>query len=96
MCVALCGFSQSHDVQCVVGDTVHRVDYGDGYYPTGSLENRKAYLKHIRDSIDAIPFDTTRDKDYWRRAIVNGKWSFFTSSRLQNAPPSNLVTELGR
>ncbi|MBR2146768.1 MAG: hypothetical protein IJ925_04990, partial [Muribaculaceae bacterium] len=73
--VSLCGFSQDRDARHVAGDTVLRVDYGDGYYPTGSLENRKAYLKHIRDSIDAIPFDTTRDNDYRRRAIVNGKWS---------------------
>ena len=55
-----------------------RVDYGDGVTPFGSIEKRKVFLKHIRDSIDAIPFDTTRDDDYWRRAIVNGKWSFFT------------------
>ena len=39
---------------------------------------RRALLKQVRDSINAIPFDTTRDDDYWRRAIVNGKWSFFT------------------
>lgn len=54
-----------------------RIDYGDGVTPFGSIEKRKLFLKHIRDSIDAIPFDTTRDDDYWRRSIVNGEWGFF-------------------
>ena len=49
-----------------------------GSLPTAAIEDRKVFLKHIRDSINAIPFDTTRDDDYWRRCIVNGKWSFFT------------------
>ncbi len=55
-----------------------RVDYGSGVYPGGDIDQRRAFLKHVRDSIDAIPFDTTRDDDYWRRCIVNGRWSFFT------------------
>ena len=54
-----------------------------GSSPFDPIADRKAFLKHLRDSIDAIPFDTTRDKDYWRRAIVNGKWSFFTDSTVR-------------
>jgi hypothetical protein len=57
-----------------------------------SLAERKVLLKHIRDSIDAIPFDTTRDDDYWRRAIVNGEWSFFTDPTVKLP----LVLNLGR
>ena len=79
ICVALCSFSQSRDAAASqLAGTVATGGYGDGIYPGGSLQDRRLFLKHIRDSIDAIPFDTTRDDDYWRRAIVNGKWSFFT------------------
>ena len=67
--------------------------YGDGVTPFGSLENRKAFLKHIRDSIDAIPFDTTRDDDYWRRAIVNGEWSFFTDPTVKKPLLLNIASK---
>ena len=84
ICVVLTSFAQSHDAGInSVGDTVVKVDYGDGLFPGGSLESRKAFLRHIRDSIDAIPFDTTRDDDYWRRAIACGKWSFFTDTTVK-------------
>jgi len=53
-------------------------DYSVGSSPFSPLEHRRLFLKHIRDSIDAVPFDTTRDDDYWRRSVVNGKWGFFT------------------
>ncbi len=49
-----------------------------GSSPLAPIDDRKMFLKHIRDSIDAIPFDTTRDDRYWERAITNGEWSFFT------------------
>lgn len=49
-----------------------------GSSPTSDIADRKVFLKHIRDSINAIPFDTTRDDDYWRRCIVNGRFGFFT------------------
>ena len=51
--------------------------YKRGSSPFAPINERKLFIKHIRDSINAIPFDTTRDNDYWRRCIVNGEWSFF-------------------
>ena len=51
--------------------------YKRGSSPFAPINERKLFIKHIRDSNNAIPFDTTRDNDYWRRCIVNGEWSFF-------------------
>ena len=62
-----------------------------GSSPFDPIAERKVFLKHIRDSIDAIPFDTTRDNDYWRRAIVNGKWSFFTDPTVRLPFPLNFA-----
>lgn len=70
--------------------------YHRGSSPYSSLEDRKLFLKHIRDSIDAIPFDTTRDDDYWRRAIVNGEWSFFTDSTVKKPLLLNLASKAYR
>ena len=66
-----------------VGDTIANpvqsvVVTSSGKAVLAPTHARRALLKQVRDSINAIPFDTTRDDDYWRRAIVNGKWSFFT------------------
>ena len=66
-----------------VGDTIANpvqsvVVTSSGKMVLAPTHARRALLKQVRDSINAIPFDTTRDDDYWRRAIVNGKWSFFT------------------
>lgn len=57
--------------------------YRRGSLPSAPLEDRKLFIKHIRDSIDALPWDTTRDKHYWKRAIVNGEWSFFTDKTVK-------------
>ena len=51
--------------------------YKRGASPFSSIDDRKLFIKHIRDSLDAIPFDTTRDDKYWERCIVNGEWDFF-------------------
>ncbi len=59
-------------------------------YSDLSIDERKALLKHVRDSIDAIPFDTTRDSRYWERAITNGEWSFFTDPTVKLPPFLNL------
>lgn len=67
--------------------------YKRGSSPFARIDDRKAFLKHIRDSIDAIPFDTTRDDDYWRRAIVNGKWSFFTDPTVKKPGFLNLASK---
>lgn len=68
----MCG--QETKIDTILLDT----SYKKGSSPHSSLDDRKLFIKHIRDSIDAIPFDTTRDDRYWERAIVNGEWSFFT------------------
>ena len=67
------------------GDTVTQEQYDK------LLQERKALLKHVRDSIDAIPFDTTRDDRYWERAITNGEWSFFTDPKVKKPFPLNLA-----
>ncbi|MBR6489017.1 MAG: DUF4421 domain-containing protein [Muribaculaceae bacterium] len=61
-----------------IDTTLLDTSYKKGCSPYSSLDDRKQFIKHIRDSIDAIPFDTTRDDHYWKRAIANGEWSFFT------------------
>lgn len=66
-------------------------DYGRGSSPFSPVEDRKIFLKHIRDSIDAIPWDTTRDNKYWERAIRNGKWSFFTDHTVKKPFPISLA-----
>ena len=83
--------SKAHQQPCtsVSSDTVMR-----GSSPFSSLEDRKRFIKHIRDSIDAIPFDTTRDDDYWRRAIVNGKWSFFTDPTVKKPGLLNFASKV--
>ena len=65
--------------------------YKKGSSPFAPVEDRKLFLKHIRDSIDAIPWDTTRDDHYWERAIRNGKWSFFTDPQVKKPFPLNLA-----
>lgn len=65
----------------------------DGNTVLAPTHARKTMLKHIRDSIDAIPFDTTRDDDYWRRAIVNGEWSFFTDPTVKLPGLLNLASK---
>lgn len=82
--VAIAASANGMAIDCAsgVGDSVSYNastgrDYKKGSDPFAPLDDRKAFLKHIRDSIDAIPFDTTRDDDYWRRCIVNGEWGFF-------------------
>lgn len=65
--------------------------YKKGSSPFAPVEDRKLFLKHIRDSIDAIPWDTTRDDHYWERSIRNGKWSFFTDPQVKKPFPLNLA-----
>lgn len=72
----------------------HSAAYHRGSSPFSSINDRKVFLKSIRDSIDAIPFDTTRDDDYWRRAIVNGKWSFFTDPTVKKPGLLNLASKI--
>ena len=67
------------------------LDHGRGSSPFSPIEDRKIFLKHIRDSIDAIPWDTTRDNKYWERAIRNGKWSFFTDHTVKKPFPISLA-----
>ena len=55
------------------------------------LQERKALIKHIRDSIDAIPWDTTRDNKYWQRAMMNSEWGFFTDKTVKLPPLLNLA-----
>ena len=95
-----CGVAHSHssDVDVALGKSDSTAveagaseSYRKGSDPMSPLEDRKVFLKHIRDSIDAIPFDTTRDDDYWRRAIINGKWSFFTDPTVKLPFPLNLA-----
>ena len=62
-----------------------------GSSPFAPIPERKAFLKHIRDSIDALPFDTTRTNDYWCRSIMNGKWGFFTDKTVRLPFPFNFA-----
>ncbi len=67
--------------------------YKKGSSPFAPIEDRKLFLKHIRDSIDAIPWDTTRDDHYWERAIRNGEWSFFTDRTVKKPFPLSLASK---
>lgn len=67
--------------------------YKKGSSPLAPIEDRMLFLKHIRDSIDAIPWDTTRDGHYWERAITNGEWSFFTDPTVKKPFPLNLAAK---
>lgn len=80
----------------IAGTTPSRISYVDSAYRKGtwqqvSVDDRKQFIKHLQDSINALPFDTTRDKDYWRRAIVNGEWSFFTDPTAKKPGLLNLA-----
>ena len=67
--------------------------YKKGSSPFAPIEDRKLFLKHIRDSIEAIPWDTTRDDHYWERAIRNGEWSFFTDPTVKKPFPLSLASK---
>jgi len=67
-------------------------NYKKGSSPLAPIEDRQLFLKHIRDSIDAIPWDTTRNDTYWERAIANGEWSFFTDPAVNKPIPIELAS----
>ncbi len=67
--------------------------YRQGSSPLDPIEDRKLFLKHVRDSIAALPWDTTRDDRYWERAIVHGEWSFFKDHTVKKPFPLSLAAK---
>ena len=90
---ALTMWAVNDERQSMNGTSTLDTCYRRGSSPLDPIEDRKLFLKQVRDSIDAIPWDTTRDDHYWERAINNSEWSFFKDPTVKKPFPLNLAAK---